>query len=194
MTEYKVRKDADIRSDLVAWLLAAHQNDPGVRIYHEFKVRSRSARADLVLLNGEMAGFEIKSDVDTVVRLPKQITAFSSVMDKVSVVATEKNIDKVAKIAPEWCGIIFHAVDGDERFQILSAPQPSPVRDAHEVAKLLSIAEIYLALKKRGVSRGLSKASARAILDLRHPLIFYLRAGCEPRYAPPSPAQPRQRR
>jgi GTPase SAR1 family protein len=36
--------------------------------------------------------------------------------------------------------------------------------------------------------------SMAELRTLRHPLIFYLRAGCEPRYAPPSPAQPRQRR
>jgi hypothetical protein len=165
MAEHKVRKDADIRSDLVAWLLAAHQEDADVRICHEFKVRSRSARADLVLLNGEMAGFEIKSDVDTVARLSKQITAFASVMDKVHVVATQKNIDKVKKIAPDWCGIIIYVAESDENFRVLSEPQPCPIRDDREVAGLLSTAEIYLALKRRGMSRGLSKASAGAALD-----------------------------
>ena len=94
MSKYNVKRDNEIRADLVDWLMLTHQGTPDVRICHEFKVRSRSSRADLVLLNGEMAGYDIKSDADTVVRLRKQVHAFSSVMDKVSVVVTDKKYCK----------------------------------------------------------------------------------------------------
>lgn len=165
MIEYKAKRDNEIRADLVDWLMFTHQGTPDVRIYHEFKVRSRSARADLVLLNGEMAGYEIKSDADTVARLHKQVHAFSSVMDKVSIVVTDKNIAKAKYIVPDWCGVIHYAGDDDEKFRVVEEPKPCPERDAREVATLLSAAELYQALKRRGFARGLAKAPLREMIE-----------------------------
>lgn len=165
ISEYKAKRDNEIRADLVDWLMLTHQGTPDVRIYHEFKVRSRSARADLVLLNGEMAGYEIKSDADTVVRLHKQVHAFSSVMDKVIIVVTDKNIEKSKVIIPEWCGLIHYIGGAEEKFRVIEEPKPCPDRDAREVATLLSAAELYQALKRRGFSRGLSKAPLREMIE-----------------------------
>ena len=158
-------KDTDIRQDLVAWLSALHPDDTNIRICHEFKIRSRGARADIVLLNGELAGFEIKSDADTVARLPHQISAFSAVLDKISVVTTQKNLPKVKAIVPEWCGILLYSTQGATKFSVIDQALPCPPQNKHELASLLSIGELRLALKTNGNGKGLSKANAAEMIE-----------------------------
>lgn len=71
-----------------------------------------SARIDVALVNGEMAGFEIKSDRDTLNRLTVQIPAFSKFFDRVSLVTTPRHL-KDAKIKiPAWWGIVVFGDDG----------------------------------------------------------------------------------
>ncbi len=65
-----------------------------------------SARIDLAVVNGSMIGYEIKSDCDTLVRLPRQVAAYSKVFDEVSLVTTQTHLKSVRKQIPSWWGII----------------------------------------------------------------------------------------
>ena len=97
--------DRDIRRPLHKWLRAAHADDPSTSILHEFKVPRPSARADIAVVNGEIVAYEIKSDVDSLARLSRQIPAFSKVFDKVSLVTTEKHVRSARAAIPHWWGI-----------------------------------------------------------------------------------------
>ena len=59
------------------------------------------------MVNGEFSGFEIKSDVDSLQRLPGQIAAFASVFDRVSLVTTDRHLADVKKVIPSWWGIVY---------------------------------------------------------------------------------------
>ncbi|MDH7804603.1 sce7726 family protein [Rhizobium sp. AN70] len=82
--------DASIRTPLLAWLRQQHPDHLAAKMLEEFKMPRPSARIDVALVNGEMAGFEIKSDRDTLNRLTVQIPAFSKFFDRVSLVTTPR--------------------------------------------------------------------------------------------------------
>ncbi|MFJ5146896.1 sce7726 family protein, partial [Glutamicibacter sp. NPDC088455] len=82
--------DIDIRLALDERLQRKHGNDPNVLIRHELGVDMGNRRVDLAVLNGHLAGWEIKSDRDTLLRLPEQADAFSKVMDYLTIVTTAK--------------------------------------------------------------------------------------------------------
>lgn len=71
-----------------------------------------SARIDLAVVNGEMAGFEIKSDVDTLGRLDFQVPAFSRFFDRVSIVTTTRHLKEARLRIPIWWGIIVYNACG----------------------------------------------------------------------------------
>jgi len=61
------------------------------------------ARIDLAVVNGKLHGYEIKSDADTLKRLPAQAEVYSAVFDLVTIVVGEHHLDTVRAIVPE-CG------------------------------------------------------------------------------------------
>lgn len=87
--------------------------------------RTGQSKADLVILNGTAAVYEIKSERDSLARLEKQINDYQKVFAKVFVIAGADHVDSVAKLVPENIGVmclrrwnrigtIREAVDGSE--------------------------------------------------------------------------------
>lgn len=104
-------KDADIRGPLISWLALKHPYDGSTGIVEELEIPRPSARIDVAVVNGEIAGFEIKSDADTLIRLKTQIPAFSLYFDKVSLVTTKKHLRDAQRTIPKWWGIIIFKKD-----------------------------------------------------------------------------------
>jgi hypothetical protein len=100
-------RDEDIRQKLHAWLTGLHRTAGDTGIIHELNLLRPSARADLAVINGEFAGFEIKSDADSLRRLPRQISAFNGVFDRISLVTTDHHLIDARKVVPPWWGIIY---------------------------------------------------------------------------------------
>lgn len=70
----------------------------------EFRVGNN--KADCVILNGLSTCYEIKTEFDSLVRLPEQLSAYVKVFDKTYVITTEKHLPKVEEIASEDVGIL----------------------------------------------------------------------------------------
>lgn len=104
-------RDSCIRAPLESWLRAAHVSEPDTVILQEVKIPRPSARADMVVVNGEFCGFEIKSDVDNLRRLSRQAAAFNSVFDRVSLVTTRAHLKEARLVIPKWWGIILPSPD-----------------------------------------------------------------------------------
>lgn len=62
-------------------------------ILNEFKVAS--SKADLIMLNGSIRIFEIKTEFDDFSKLPKQISDYQKIADKVFVVTDESSCKKL---------------------------------------------------------------------------------------------------
>ncbi|QYU58845.1 sce7726 family protein [Weissella confusa] len=64
-------------------------------------------RADIVSINGHLTGYEIKSDVDSLDRLPNQIVGYSRLFDYNYLVVGEKLYDEAVKLLPNFWGVIL---------------------------------------------------------------------------------------
>ncbi len=73
-------------------------------IISEFRV-DRS-KADIVLLNGTSCVYEIKTELDSLNRLPSQIDAYKKMFDRIYIVSHEKFIKKIEENIDNNIGII----------------------------------------------------------------------------------------
>jgi len=89
--------DANIRRALLQ-RLAAHPF-----IIEEMGVCGQ-VRCDVVALGEEMVGYEIKSDADTLRRLPRRVEWYSRVLDRAHVVTTERHLEGVQSVVPRVVG------------------------------------------------------------------------------------------
>src|ERR1700712_292570 len=106
-------RDFDVRSAVRQRLQALHADDPNTRIVEEMGVWSGSVRIDLAVINGELAGYELKSDRDTLERLPLQSRLYSRVFDRVTLVASGRHLDKATIRIPDWWGVV-EAIEQDK--------------------------------------------------------------------------------
>jgi hypothetical protein len=133
MNEYQ------LRSALKGKVLARYVNDPNTRILDELGLRHGAARIDIAVVNGILHGFELKSDLDTLKRLPNQITIYNSVFDKVTLVVGVRHACDAQMIAPTWWGIKLAKVGprGGFDFTDLRRARTNPSLEALAVARLL---------------------------------------------------------
>ena len=63
-------RDRDVRGAMLQLLGAEHAGEKDTFILQELDVWSGAVRIDIAVINGELTGFELKSDRDTLERLP----------------------------------------------------------------------------------------------------------------------------
>lgn len=147
-------RDIDIRQKLRDELVEGHRRDPEPTILvDEFGVCSGSARVDIVVINGTMSGYEIKSESDTLDRLAPQTELYSRILDYVTLVASPNHIPKAASYLPKWWGLIEARVNGPRlSLQVLRKPKLNPRPDAYSIAQLLWKDEVAEILRERSVA------------------------------------------
>ena len=171
--------DAQIRAATKQKLWVQHRGDAETVIFEELSVQHGFSRIDLAVVNGELQGFELKSDRDTLSRLPQQAEAFSRVFDRVTLVVGERLLRRAVEVVPDWWGIRVVRVQGGElHFSDLRHPINNPEPDATSIAMLLWRDEALSLLEKWGYAMGVrSKARAEiysrvcekvSLDDLRH--------------------------
>ena len=106
--------EQDIRKAVVARLLA--DAGSGDRIVEELGVGS--ARIDVALISGQLSGFEIKSDYDTLDRLARQMHAYHCVFDDLTIVTTAAYALQVEQLLPKWWGIWIAQAHGDASIEL----------------------------------------------------------------------------
>jgi hypothetical protein len=134
----------------------------------EFWVPRSYERADLAVIGTSMDGFEIKTERDTLRRLPRQVEAYGRLFDRCSVVVAEKHCDEAEAMLPDWWGITTVHVNGGVSFAEVRRPRLNPAIDPEILVRLLWKDEAVTALVKlggapdEGASRG---ALWRALLE-----------------------------
>src|SRR5579864_2664888 len=98
-------RDSDVRTAVRAWLNAKYAADPNTRIVEEMGIWSGSVRIDIAVINGELHGFELKSERDTLARLEGQAELYSQVFDRMTLVTAERHLNKAQSKIPPWWGI-----------------------------------------------------------------------------------------
>lgn len=151
--------DADIRRALLQHL-AAHP-----LIVKEMGVCGQ-VRCDVVALGEEMVGYEIKSDADTLRRLTRQVEWYSRVLDRAHVVTTERHLEGVQGVVPEWWGVMVASGPADDvRLQPLREAGANPSLDTRSLVDLLWRPEALAALEARGLARGYRSKTFSAMAD-----------------------------
>jgi len=157
-------RDADVRRALLCTLEDQHGDEPDTRIVQEMGVWSGSVRIDVAVINGELTGFEIKSDRDTLDRLPVQADLYSRVFDRVHLVVGERYAAKARRLLPDWWGITVARARADSLalFEDREAgrnPDPEP----YLVAQLMWRAEALALLDRYGLAKGFRSKTAEVI-------------------------------
>lgn len=132
-------KDIDIRDALKRKLRSCYANDPSTVIVDELGLRHGIARVDVAVINGLIHGFELKSDRDTLRRLPAQMRVYNSVLDRITLVVGQRYLEIATSLIPEWWGILLAEVGktGELNIREVREPHDNLFQDIVAVSKLL---------------------------------------------------------
>lgn len=149
-------RDLDIRLALDEHIRATSLDADGV-LRHEVGLEEGHRRIDVAAINGHLHGWEIKSDVDTLVRLAGQAESYNKVFDFVTLVTTDRYLSKARAIVPSWWGLtIARAGDlGPVTFRDVRKPKLNRKLDKMALAQLLWRDETLDLLRELGHARGL---------------------------------------
>lgn len=148
--------DLIIRSALMEALRKIHARDKELRIIEELGISHGTARIDIAVVNGIMHGYEIKSDQDTLQRLPEQMNIFNAVFDKVTLVVGKSHLYNAINMIPDWWGIIVAKADpnGSIIFNVIREGENNKEQDSVSVARLLWRDEALRILEETGNAKG----------------------------------------
>lgn len=157
-------RDSDVRRAVKVWLGAEYAHDPDSFIVEEMGVWSGTVRIDVAVINGSLSGYELKSDRDTLARLPSQRDLYGRVFDFLHLIVGKRHADKAEKLLPDWWGIKI-AVDGAAGVDLLPhrAPAPNPSPDPYLIAELLSKEEAVGVLAAFKMDKGWRSKKIRLI-------------------------------
>lgn len=125
-------------------------------IFDELGVRHGTARIDIAIINGVMHGYEIKSDRDTLERLPEQVKEFSDVFDKLTLVVGKQHLYQAVQMIPDWWGVIVAKFDPNNHviFQTIREPENNKEQVGISIARLLWREEALKILEERNSADG----------------------------------------
>jgi hypothetical protein len=157
--------DAAIRTAVHREHLSGTRKSAKTLIVNELGIDHGKMRADIAVINARFTGYEIKSDEDSLSRLPRQITGYNRVFDYAHIVATDRHLEKAMAMVPNWWGVIrvWKDTQGDLRTRTVRKGSLNPKRSSIALARLLWRDEVLTILKELGMS-GASLRRERAKL------------------------------
>jgi hypothetical protein len=78
-----------------------------------FELNVGSSRLDIGRINGKSIAYEIKTELDTLEKLEKQISDYSKVFEYIYVIIHQCHYEKVLEIIPDYCGVIIYNLKKD---------------------------------------------------------------------------------
>ncbi len=149
--------DRVIRVALKEELANLHSTDHKVRILEEWGVQHGVARIDIAVVNGILHGYEIKSDLDTLDRLPEQIKIYNSVFNEVTLVVGKNHLFEAMNMVPDWWGITLAKMNSENSvtFNCIRESGKNLNQDRVAIASLLWRDEALELLEKEGEANGI---------------------------------------
>lgn len=157
-------KDSQIREALKNKIFSRYV-DTNTLILEEVNILHGAARIDMMVVNGILHGYELKSDQDNLQRLPEQIKIYSSVFDRVTLVVGYRHAYSALKVIPEWWGVKLAEVGtrGAIHFSDARNPKNNPSLDAISLAQLLWKGEALSLLEEMGEAKGV-RSKPRSVI------------------------------
>lgn len=159
-------KDYEIRQALLvsSYIQALREEDEHTLVMQEYALSTEETRIDLAIFNGHFHGFEIKSDKDTLERLPNQAHSYSKIFEYLYLVVGVKHIEKAAVMLPTYWGI--YSAEKKNNITQLNEVRPSSRnenQDAFAVASMLWKSEALSLLDKYNLLKGYKSKPCRAL-------------------------------
>ncbi|MEI7761587.1 MAG: sce7726 family protein, partial [Thermoleophilia bacterium] len=106
----------------------------GGRPLNEISLASNNTRIDVVaMLDGTLCGFEIKSESDTLKRLPAQAKRYKRYFRKLILVVAEGHLEKARELLPGYWGLwVVHSSASGVEIVHEAAPARSPKQNRHQ--------------------------------------------------------------
>jgi hypothetical protein len=124
-----------------------------------------AVRVDMALLTAPLTGIELKSDRDTLARLPAQMKVYNQVFGRMILIIGPKHLTKALALVPDWWGIFVATMAEDEAvsLEIVRPAGDNPKLSAKAVATLLWRAETLDLLKEHGLDKGFRTKNLRVL-------------------------------
>jgi hypothetical protein len=155
--------DRDLRRALVTQVLAGL--GPDAAALHEVALGTTS-RVDLVVVSSTLHAYEIKSDGDSLRRLPLQADSISAAFPYATLLCTQRHVERAKGILPPWWGI---AVGWIEDGRVVCAEhQPArlnPSIDPNAASRLIWRTEALRLLERHQLDHGLWAATRPVLWD-----------------------------
>lgn len=160
-------RDIDIRRELFRELASAFADDPETLIVDELSLDRGTARIDVAVINGHLAGYELKSPRDTLARLGRQADVYAKVLDLITVVAGERHALRAEAAIPRTWGLAVARSGGTTGVTLdhIRAAALNRSVEGAAVARLLWRDEALDALEKRGLAVGFRSKPRRVLTE-----------------------------
>lgn len=145
-----------------------HAGDARTRIWPEMSLSLGEARVDVGVVNGSLAGFEIKSARDRLTRLPSQRQVYERSLDYVTMVTEARWADVVVDHIPDWWGLLVAepASGSTVVFDEVRPAARNGALDPLAVAQLLWRDEAAGVVTTRGICERTSRLTRWDLWDL----------------------------
>jgi hypothetical protein len=161
-------RDLDIRKELNILLQKEFLvSDPTCLLLDEFGLCQGVARIDVAVINGQIHGYEIKSEQDTLSRVSSQLEVYSKTLDHLTFVTNQKHLESLNNHLPSWCGImVANQQAGRVRIKSVRKARNNPNVDPYSLAQLLWKDEVIMLLGDLGYTKGLSSKPRSALWQI----------------------------
>ncbi len=147
--------EPQIREALRTFLLGHTALAPDALLVDELNLIRGRSRADLVAVDRRLVGFEIKSRVDNLSRLERQLPDYTAVFDLVYLVLGANHLAAALPRLPSWCGVLLaSSVGGQVMIEPFREARTNPLQERFALAQLLWRDEALALLERHGIDRG----------------------------------------
>ena len=157
--------DVDIRQNFHKKILRRQHAQKDTLVIDELGLNHGKCRADIAVINGHLAAYEIKSNNDSLRRLEEQVKSYNAVFDRISIVVGDRYINSIQNYIPEWWGVIvsLRGPRGAVNFDIIREARTNKNIDQISIAQLLWRNEAEEILQQKKLSPRILR-QPRAIL------------------------------
>lgn len=148
-------REPEIKAALIDALFAEHMIYDDTIIVSEMPVVAMSRRADVVVANGHLVGFEIKSDGDKTSRLTGQLEAYQKAFEGIVIVTGAKHLQECLVSSAASVGVVAvdQLEDGHPIARIVRKPHLRKL-GLDEAIKQMRADELYALSRRTGIFPG----------------------------------------
>lgn len=114
-----------------------------------FEMKVGNSRLDIGRINGSSFVYEIKTELDSLNKLEKQLNDYSKVFEYINIVIHPKHLKKSKEMIPEYCGIkTYDIIDKRCKFTNIAEAKKNPLISASKQIQTLTSKDLEYIIAK----------------------------------------------